>query len=152
MLPMEPLSPKSRCTPQKRVIFVCVGNSCRSPMAEGFVRHYAQKMGLHLEVSSAGTRPEGTVNPRAVEAMREVGIDISQHRPRRISPEELLEYDYVITMGCADRGICPASFPGISRDWGIEDPFGKPMDVYRRVRDEIREQVLALLEEIREHG
>ncbi len=128
----------------KRILFVCVGNACRSQMAEGFARQYTCEMGL--EIASAGTRPEGFVHPSAIEVMREAGVDISRQRSKSVQPEELLEYDVIITMGCSKQDICPADFRGDARDWAIEDPFGQPIDVYRRVRDEIRERVRNLLQ------
>jgi len=132
----------------KKLIFVCVGNSCRSQMAEGFARHYAQKMNLNIEIASAGSQPAGYVHPDAIAVMREKGIDISHQRSKGISPKELLNYDYVITMGCSDESICPANFRGDSRDWGIPDPIGRPIEFYKEVRDEIEEKVLELLQEM----
>ncbi len=132
----------------KRIIFVCVGNSCRSQMAEGFAKHYAKRFGLEVEIASAGTRPEGYVHPEAMAVMQERAIDISTHRSKGIQPEELLGYDYVITMGCSDEKICPVAFRGDARDWAIEDPFGKPIEFYRTVRDQIEQRVIDLLHEI----
>ncbi len=134
---------------QERVIFVCVGNSCRSQMAEGFFNHQARERGLTIRAASAGTRPAGYVHPKAITVMAEKGIDISGHRSKGITPQELLDYDYVITMGCSDKNICPTTFRGDARDWGIEDPFDQPLEIYRRVRDEIEQKVLALLTEFR---
>jgi len=132
----------------KKLIFVCVGNSCRSQMAEGFARHYAQKLNLNIEIASAGSQPAGYVHPDAIAVMREKGIDISHQRSKGITPQELLNYDYVITMGCSDESICPANFRGDSRDWGIPDPIGRPIEFYKEVRDEIEEKVLELLQEM----
>ncbi|MFQ5794849.1 MAG: arsenate reductase ArsC [Candidatus Bipolaricaulia bacterium] len=135
--------------PKLKLMFICVGNSCRSQMAEGFARHHA---GDRIEVASGGTAPAGYVSPNAVAVMREVGIDISSHRSTGIDSEALLEYDYVITMGCSDRDVCPADFTGVSRDWGIRDPVSRPIEVFRHVRDEIEMKVMALLEEILGEG
>lgn len=132
----------------KKLIFVCVGNSCRSQMAEGFARHYAQKLNLNIEIASAGSRPAGYVHPDAIAIMREKGIDISQQYSKGVTPQELLSYDYLITMGCSNESICPATFRGDSRDWGIPDPIGRPIDFYRKVRDEIEQKVLELLQEM----
>lgn len=134
----------------KKLIFVCVGNSCRSQMAEGFARHYAKKLNLNIEIASAGSRPAGYVHPDTIAVMREKGIDISHQYSKGVSPQELLKYDYVITMGCADESICPANFRGDSRDWGIPDPIGQPIGFYRKVRDEIEQKVRALLRELAE--
>jgi len=132
----------------KKLIFVCVGNSCRSQMAEGFFNHYARERQLELSAESAGTKPAGYVHPRAIAVMAEKGIDISKHRSKGITPQQLLDYDIVITMGCSDKNVCPATFRGDSRDWGIEDPFDQPLEVYRRVRDQIEAKVIALLVEL----
>lgn len=132
----------------RRVIFVCVGNSCRSQMAEGFFNHLAPDYGVATRAESAGTAPKGHVDPGAVKVMAEKGIDISQHRSKGITPEQLLAYDYVITMGCSDKDVCPVTFRGDSRDWAIEDPAGQPLETYRRVRDEIEQKGVALLEEL----
>lgn len=118
-------------------------------MAEGFARHYAKKLAIQVEVASAGTRPEGYIHPSAITVMNEKGIDISGQRSKGIKPGETLSYDYVITMGCSDTGVCPANFGGTVRNWGIEDPFGKAIEFYRQARDEIEQKVLQLLEEIR---
>lgn len=135
--------------PKKRVIFVCVGNSCRSQMAEGFLNYYAKERGLNAKAESAGTQPAGYVHPDAIRVMREKGIDISHQHSKGITPEQLKDFDYVITMGCSAKNICPATFHGEARDWGIEDPIGQPLEVYRRVRDEIERKVLGLLKEIK---
>ncbi len=131
----------------KRVIFVCVGNSCRSQMAEGFLRHYAKLQKLNLEVHSGGTCPAGYVHPLAIQVMAEKGIDISKQASKGIQPAELMAFDYVISMGCSDKDVCPAHFRGVNRDWGITDPFGHPIEFYRTVRDEIEEKMLNSLEE-----
>lgn len=131
-----------------RIIFVCVGNSCRSQMAQGFFNHYAQQRGLPLTAESAGTRPAGYVHPTAIQVMRERGVDISHHTSKGISPAQWLGYNYVITMGCSDKDACPVNFKGVTRDWGIEDPFDQPVEAYRRARDEIERKVLALLDEV----
>lgn len=127
------------------MIFVCVENACRSQMAEGFARHY---VGDRLNIASGGTRPAEYVDERAIEVMRERGIEISGQHPKAITPEEIEKFDYVITMGCAVEDVCPADFTGRARDWGIEDPKGKPLETYRRIRDEIEQRVKKLIEEV----
>ncbi len=131
----------------KQLIFVCVGNSCRSQMAQGFFNHYARQRGLKIRAQSAGTRPAGYVHPQAIQVMAERGIDISGQHSKGITLQELLEYDLVITMGCSDKNTCPATFRGDARDWAIEDPFDQTLDVYRAVRDRIETKVLKLLAE-----
>ncbi|MFI1722740.1 arsenate reductase ArsC [Streptomyces sp. NPDC020489] len=129
--------------PLASVLFVCVHNAGRSQMAAGFLRHLA---GDRIEVRSAGSVPGDRVNPAAVEAMREVGVDISAAEPRILTPEAVQASDYVITMGCGD--ACPV-FPGRTYlDWALEDPAGKGVEAVRPIRDEIRTRVEALIAEI----
>jgi protein-tyrosine-phosphatase len=125
------------------VLFVCVHNAGRSQMAAGFLQHLA---GDRVEVRSAGSVPGARVNPAAVEAMEEVGIDIAGARPKILTTEAVQASDYVITMGCGD--ACPV-FPGKKYlDWTLEDPAGKGVDAVRPIRDEIRARVEALVAEI----
>jgi len=122
------------------VLFVCVHNAGRSQMAAGWLRHLA---GDRVDVRSAGSAPSGTVNPVAVEAMREVGIDISSAEPKILTTEAVEASDAVITMGCGD--ACPF-FPGKRyEDWVLDDPAGQGLDAVRPIRDEIRRHVEELL-------
>ncbi len=126
-------------TSRPSVLFVCIHNSGRSQMAAGFLRALA---GDAVEVRSAGSDPGPHVNPAAVEAMAEVGIDISDQSPKLLTSEAVEAADVVITMGCGD--ACPI-FPGISyRNWELEDPAGKGVDAVRPIRDEIRQRVQEL--------
>ena len=125
------------------VLFLCVHNAGRSQMAAGWTRHLA---GERVEVLSAGSDPADRVNPAAVEAMREVGIDITGHTPRRWTDEILGATDVVVTMGCGD--TCPV-VPGTRYlDWELDDPAGKPVDAVRPVRDAIEQRVRSLLAEL----
>ena len=126
----------------KTVLFVCVGNSGRSQMAEGFFNHLANGKAHAI---SAGTKPAGAVDPRTVEVMSEVGIDISAARPKALTVEMLEQADRVVVMGCGAEGVCPASYVE-TEDWQLEDPKGKPIEDVRRIRDEIRVMVLRMLE------
>ncbi|GAB2642588.1 arsenate reductase ArsC [Kribbella swartbergensis] len=127
------------------VLFVCVHNAGRSQMAAGWLRHLA---GDRIDVRSAGSEPAGKINPVAVEAMREVGIDITGAEPHLLDTEDVRASDVVITMGCGD--TCPI-LPGKRyEDWELTDPAGQPIDAVRRVRDEIRTQVEKLLSELRQ--
>jgi protein-tyrosine-phosphatase len=129
--------------PLASVLFVCVHNAGRSQMAAGFLSHLA---GDRIEVRSAGSVPGDRVNPAAVEAMREVGIDISAAEPKILTTEAVQASDYVITMGCGD--ACPV-FPGKKYlDWALEDPAGKGVDAVRPIRDEIKTRIEALIAEI----
>ncbi|GAA3494700.1 arsenate reductase ArsC [Streptomyces prasinosporus] len=133
--------PSSR--PLASVLFVCVHNAGRSQMAAGFLQHLA---GDRVEVRSAGSVPGDQVNPAAVGAMAEVGVDISAAEPKILTTEAVRASDYVITMGCGD--ACPV-FPGKKYlDWALEDPAGKGVDAVRPIRDEIRTRVEALIAEI----
>ncbi|MEV7888849.1 arsenate reductase ArsC [Streptomyces sp. NPDC002817] len=130
-------------TPLTSVLFVCVHNAGRSQMAAGFLTHLA---GDRIEVRSAGSVPGDQVNPSAVEAMKEIGVDISAARPKILTTEAVQASDYVITMGCGD--ACPV-FPGKKYlDWALEDPAGKGVEAVRPIRDEIRSRVEALITEI----
>ena len=125
------------------VLFVCVHNAGRSQMAAGFLTALA---GDAVEVRSAGSAPADAVNPAAVAAMAEVGIDISTQSPKILTGDAVEASDVVITMGCGD--TCPF-FPGKSyRDWVLDDPAGKGLDAVRPIRDQIRTRVEALIAEL----
>ena len=130
-------------TVRPSVLFVCIHNAGRSQMAAGFLRALA---GDAVEVRSAGSDPGPRINPAAVEAMAEVGVDISDQSPKLLTSEAVEAADVVITMRCGD--ACPI-FPGISyRNWELDDPAGKGIDAVRPIRDEIRSRVTALVTEI----
>ena len=125
------------------VLFVCVHNAGRSQMAAGWLSHLA---GERVEVRSAGSAPKDEVNPAAVEAMAEVGIDISTRSPQVLTRDAVQACDVVVTMGCGD--ACPL-FPGKRYlDWDLPDPAGKGVDAVRPIRDEIGRRVEALLGEL----
>ena len=129
--------------PEASVLFVCIHNAGRSQMAAGFLRELG---GGRIEVRSAGTAPGDKVNPVAIEAMAELGIDISQNFPQRLTDESVKASDYVITMGCGD--ACPY-FPGKTYlDWPLNDPAGQGIEAVRPIRDEIKVRVLELIAEI----
>lgn len=129
--------------PLASVLFVCVHNAGRSQMAAGFLNHLG---GDRIEVRSAGSVPGDRVNPAAVEAMGEVGIDISDQRPKVLTTEAVQASDYVITMGCGD--ACPI-FPGKTYlDWALEDPAGQGVEAVRPIRDEIKVLIEGLIAEI----
>ena len=122
------------------VLFICVHNAGRSQMAAGFTRTLS---GGTVEVRSAGSEPAEQVNPVAVEAMAEVGIDIAGIRPQVLQVDDVRSSDVVVTMGCGD--ACPI-FPGTRyEDWELTDPAGLPLDEIRPIRDEIRRRVEELL-------
>lgn len=125
------------------VLFVCVHNAGRSQMAAGWLRHLA---GDQVVVRSAGSAPAEQINPTAVEAMREVGIDITGNIPTLLEYDTAYASDVIVTMGCGD--ACPV-FPGKRyEDWKLDDPAGQGIDAVRPIRDEIRARVAQLVEEL----
>ena len=131
------------------VAFVCVQNAGRSQMAAAFAEREREKRGVDwLEIVTGGTDPADRVHGEVVEVMREKGLDLSGRTPREVTPEELQECDYVITMGCSAEDACPATWNGENRDWGLDDPDGQDLDAVRAIRDEIAERVGALFEEL----
>ncbi|MBA3977813.1 MAG: arsenate reductase ArsC [Nitrosopumilus sp.] len=130
---------------KKNVLFVCVENAGRSQMAEGFFRKYAQD---DYEPISAGTIPKSQINPLAAEAMREIGIDISNQKPKELSEEMIRNAYKIINMGCMDKNFCPTLFVPKVLDWGIEDPRGKPIEKVREIRDEIERKIKEMVKEI----
>jgi len=125
------------------VLFVCVHNAGRSQMAAGYLQHLAAD---RIDVLSAGSQPGHQVNPVAVAAMAEEGIDIASAQPKVLTPDAVQASDVVVTMGCGDE--CPY-FPGKRyEDWVLDDPAGQDLDVVRRVRDEIRTRVEQLIADL----
>jgi len=125
------------------VLFVCIHNAGRSQMAAGYM---AALSGGAVEVRSGGSEPGNEINPMAIQAMAEEGIDISQGVPQLMTTEQIRDSDVVITMGCGD--VCPI-FPGKRyEDWELVDPKGKPIEEVRAIRDDIRSRVEHLLAEI----
>ncbi len=131
---------KSDSSSIKRLLFVCVENSNRSQMAEAFARiHGAEK----VEAYSAGSRPSGQINPKAVASMREIGYDLSSHESKSLTDIPDLEYDFVATMGCGDE--CPFVRAKQREDWDIPDPKNMPPEEFRAVRDLIEARVKAVI-------
>lgn len=129
--------------PRPTVLFVCVHNAGRSQMAAGYLQHLA---GERVEVLSAGSTPADAVNPMAVAAMAEEGIDLRGRQPRVLDVDDVRAADAVITMGCGD--ACPV-FPGKRyEDWQLDDPAGRPLEEVRRIRDDIKTRVERLLAEL----
>ena len=125
---------------KKRLLFVCVENSCRSQIAEAFARIHG---GEDVEAYSAGSHPSGIVNPMAIEIMREVGYDLSTHASKSLDEIPNVMYDFVATMGCGDE--CPFVPAKRREDWQIPDPKHMPPDEFRKVRAEIERKVKAVL-------
>ncbi len=126
----------------KRVLFVCVGNSCRSQMAKGFFNNYSK----HAIADSAGTKPEDKIDSVAVQVMEEKNIDISDFVPKMFTFFMNNKFEYIVTMGCID--VCTISPKDKIIEWSIEDPKGKSIGFYRRIRDQIENKVKKLIIEV----
>ncbi|HSF23884.1 MAG TPA: arsenate reductase ArsC [Blastocatellia bacterium] len=125
---------------RKRVLFVCVENSCRSQIAEAFARIHGNE---NVEVYSAGSRASGRINPKAIDSMREIGYDLAAHASKSLADLPDVEYDYAITMGCGDE--CPFVRARQREDWAIPDPKEMDPTEFRRVLDAIETRVKALM-------
>ena len=128
---------------KKKLLFVCVENSCRSQIAEAFARLLG---GDRVEAYSAGSRPSGVVNPKAIASMKEIGYDLSSHNSKSLDELPDIDWDFVATMGCGDE--CPFIRAKLREDWQIPDPKNMSPDEFRNVREVIREKVESLLAEI----
>jgi arsenate reductase len=128
----------------KTVLFICVQNSGRSQMAEAFFNRMAKNGAIAV---SAGTSPAANINPLVVRVMGELGIDISQQRPKALTLEMMEKADRAITMGCGVEETCPASFVP-TENWELDDPEGKSLEEIRKIRDGIKVRVEALVEEL----
>ena len=134
-------------TDKPSVLFVCVHNAGRSQMAAAFLAHYADG---RIEVRSAGSAPAAAINPVAIAAMREAGIDISAEQPKILTSDAVRESDVCVTMGCGD--ACPY-FPGKRYlNWELDDPAGQDLAAVRPIRDEIERRVRALIDELAPGG
>jgi protein-tyrosine-phosphatase len=129
--------------PKKRVLFVCVENSNRSQMAEAFARIYGSDF---VDAFSAGSKPSGQVNPRAIEFMQEIGYDLTTHTSKSLNNIPHLEFDAAITLGCGDE--CPMVKAKLREDWGIPDPKNMPAENFREVRGLIERRVKELLDRL----
>ena len=134
--------------PKKSVLFVCVQNAGRSQMAEGFFKEYAPK---EYEAISAGTMPVSEINPLAVQAMSEIGIDISIQKSKEITKDMIRNSSKIVNMGCVDNQSCPTLFLQNLLDWNIEDPRDKPIEKVREIRDEIEQRVKELVTGIKNY-
>jgi arsenate reductase len=130
-------------TPRPEILFLCVHNAGRSQMAAAFARKLGDG---RVVVNSAGSDPSSTLNPAVVEAMREVGLDISNESPQRLTDQMGLDAHVIVTMGCGD--ACPVYLGKRYEDWELEDPSGKSLETVRRIRDEIEDRVASLLKDL----
>lgn len=132
----------------KKVLFVCIGNSCRSQMAEGFMRLHGKRS---FEPLSAGTAACGVVNRDTAAAMKEAGVDISDQTSKQLTDDMIDEADAVVTLGCIPASrLCPPSYAGKMYDWKIEDPLGMGHEFMERVRDDIEKRVVELIRELKD--
>lgn len=129
---------------EKLILFVCVENAGRSQIAEGFFNGKYKPRGYRAV--SAGTRPAGQINPLAIQAMQEVGIDISSQKAKIITEDMIRASAKAVNMGCMDKSECPVLFINNVIDWGIEDPKGKPIEKVRQIRDDIEQRVKEIAE------
>jgi arsenate reductase (thioredoxin) len=137
---------KSEKPAERTILFVCVENAGRSQMAEGFFNQkYAPK---GYRAISAGTRPASQINPLAVQAMNEVGIDISSQKSKIITEDMIKSSAKSVNMGCIDKAECPVLFINNVVEWGIEDPKGKPIEKVREIRDEIEIRVKEIAQSV----
>ena len=127
------------------VLFVCIENAGRSQMAEGFFRKYAPREYVPL---SAGTTPTEKINPLAIQAMKEIGIDIADQKPKVLTDEMIRKSSKIVNMGCMDRTECPLLFLNNPIDWAIADPKGKSIEEVRKIRDEIKRRVKELAKDL----
>ena len=137
-------------TEQTRIAFVCVQNAGRSQMATAFAERELDRRGVgdRVDVLTGGTAPADHVHDVVVETMRDVGIDLADRTPREVTHEDLQACDYVITMGCSAKDVCPATWSGDNRDWDLDDPDGQPVEAVAEIRDEIAGRVDDLLDEV----
>jgi len=132
--------------PEKYVLFACIENAGRSQMAEGFFRKYAPK---GWNAMSGGSSPKSCVNPLAIQVMKESGVDISNHKAKILSEDQIRGSDLKVNMGCMDTTECPSLILGNYVDWGIEDPKDKPIEKVREIRDQIETKVKELVKELK---
>ena len=129
----------------KNILFVCVENAGRSQMAEAFFKKFTKN---RFNVISAGTSPSSTINPMVVSVMAEIGIDLKNQQPQLLSSSMIENSKKTINMGCMDKESCPSLFVKAVDDWNVEDPKGKSIDDVRKIRDQIKNDVLNLLDSL----
>ena len=127
------------------VLFVCIENAGRSQIAEGFFKKYAPK---EFKVLSAGTKPVSQINLIAIQAMEEIGMDVSTQKSKELTDEMIRNSDYIVNMGCMDKSFCPAIFLPKVIEWNLPDPKGKSIEQVRVIRDEIEKRVKELVSAI----
>jgi arsenate reductase (thioredoxin) len=134
--------------PVSRIAFVCIQNAGRSQMATAFAERERDARDLDVDIVTGGTDPADRIHEEVVEAMAEPNFDLARRTPREVTFEELRDCEYVVTMGCSATDVCPATWSGENRDWGLDDPEGKTPEEVREIRDEIAVRVRELFDEI----
>ncbi len=137
-------NPKSKA--KKTILFVCVENAGRSQMAEAFFRKYAPS---EYEATSAGTHHTSQINPLSVQVMKDVGMDISNQKPKEMTEDMIRNATKIVNMGCMDKDFCPTLFIHNVVDWRIEDPKGKSIEIVQEIRDEIERRVKEIVQEMK---
>lgn len=136
-----------------KLAFVCVENAGRSQMAVAYAEREVRERSLSdVEVVMGGTEPTDHVHAVVREVMLEDGVDVGDRTPRRISPDDLMGTDIVVTMGCSAEGVCPAAWTGDARDWGLRDPTDASPEEAREIRDKVKQRVGELFDELRRDG
>jgi arsenate reductase (thioredoxin) len=141
----EKFKPSINNEDSKKILFVCVENAGRSQIAEVFFKKYAPN---GFKAQSAGTKPVSQINPIVVQAMREVGIDITAQKSKEITEEMVRDSNNIVNMGCMDKSFCPTLFLPKVIEWNLPDPKGKPIEEVREIRDEIEKRIKELVAEI----
>lgn len=131
----------------KKVVFVCVHNSGRSQMAEAFANHMGKGI---IEAQSAGTKPSAGLNPTVVQAIEEIGCDMSGHYPKMLTMEMANSADMLITMGCGVQDEEGATCPVADEDWALDDPHGQPIEKVREIRDQVKARVEEFIARLKE--
>jgi arsenate reductase len=132
------------------VLFVCIGNSCRSQIAEGWARKLVD---FPIDIQSAGTKPATVINPLAVQVMKEVGIDIAHNKPKLLTNKMIKDTTHFISMGCGVQESCPVPLIKVQiEDWEIEDPVGKDITFYRQIREQIKVKVIEFLNRLKKEA
>lgn len=131
-----------------RIAFVCVGNAGRSQMATAFAEQERTERGLDIDIVTGGTDPADRVHEAVIDSMREAGLDLGDRTPREITPEDIEDADYVVTMGCSVDEFRPSDWNGESQQWNLEHPGGDSVDAVRAQRDEIERRVTTFFNEL----
>jgi len=131
----------------EKILFMCVENAGRSQMAEGFFHELAPQ----FDVISAGTHPKSVLNPKVVQVMNEIGIDITKQKPKKLT-NEMITNSITVNMGCVDKESCPSLFVKNVIDWNVSDPKEQSLDSVRKIRDQIKSEVLNLINSLEENN